>query len=110
MTYRLTNYATIIRLADNAYIPIDPNNADYITYQEWISAGGIPEEASPSITWEGIRDARNRKLAECDWVMLTDSPLSQEQKNLWISYRITLRDIPQTYNTPSEVIWPTKPN
>lgn len=33
----------IIRLEDNAYIPLDPANRDYSQYLEWIADGNSPE-------------------------------------------------------------------
>ena len=45
MTYQLTTGDTILRLADNAFIPPDPANSDYATYLEWVAAGNTPEPA-----------------------------------------------------------------
>jgi hypothetical protein len=45
MTYQLTTGDTILRLADNAFIPPDPANTDYAAYLEWVEQGGIPEPA-----------------------------------------------------------------
>lgn len=42
--YQLTSNSNIIlRLADNAYIPVDPVNADYGRYQLWVSQGNTPQ-------------------------------------------------------------------
>jgi len=45
MTYQLTNTDSILRTADNAYIPPDPANTDYAAYLEWVAAGNTPEPA-----------------------------------------------------------------
>jgi hypothetical protein len=45
MTYQLTTGDTILRLADNAFIPPDPANTDYAAYLEWVNAGNTPEPA-----------------------------------------------------------------
>jgi len=45
MTYQLTNYDSILRLSDNAFIPQDPGNRDYREYLDWLEAGNTPEPA-----------------------------------------------------------------
>lgn len=51
MSYRLTHENWVLRLTDNARIPVLVNqqepsqNPDYIEYMEWLAAGGIPEPA-----------------------------------------------------------------
>lgn len=41
-----------------------------------------------------IREIRDRKLSECDFVMLSDIGLSELSKTTWEGYRQQLRDIP----------------
>jgi hypothetical protein len=45
MIYQLTASDTILRLADNAFIPPDPANTDYQAYLEWLAEGNEPEPA-----------------------------------------------------------------
>lgn len=47
--YKLLNYSntTVLRLADNAFIPFDTCNSDYIQYQDWLAEGNTPESADP---------------------------------------------------------------
>lgn len=45
MSYQLTSCKTILRLADNAFIPPDPDNGDYREYLAWVEEGNTPEPA-----------------------------------------------------------------
>ena len=45
MTYQLTTGDSILRLADNAFIPPDPANTDYAAFLKWVAAGNMPEPA-----------------------------------------------------------------
>ena len=40
--YKLTKYESVIRLSDNAFIPLDPDNTDYQAYLKWVEDGGVP--------------------------------------------------------------------
>ena len=61
-----------------------------------------------------LRAVRDQKLAACDWRVVTDSPLSEAQKQEWVEYRQALRDLPSTVNRPlldpEYVEWPTEPS
>lgn len=35
----------IKRIADNAFIPFDPANTDFIEYKKWLAEGNEPEPA-----------------------------------------------------------------
>lgn len=60
-------------------------------------------------TWEDVREIRNYRLDLCDWTQLEDSPLTEEQKNAWKSYRQSLRDLPETFESPELVVFPEEP-
>lgn len=36
------NVNTVKRLTDNAFIPFDPDNTDYIAYLRWLEEGNTP--------------------------------------------------------------------
>ena len=38
----LNEVTTVKRLADNAFIPFDPDNTDYQKYLEWLAEGNEP--------------------------------------------------------------------
>ena len=39
-----SEYLTIVRLEDKAFIPTDPANTDYQAYLAWVAEGNIAEE------------------------------------------------------------------
>ena len=46
MTYKLLqDKKTVLRKADNAYIPFDEANTDYQEYLAWVAEGNTAEEA-----------------------------------------------------------------
>jgi hypothetical protein len=45
--YQLTATDSVIRTADSACIPNDPANRDWVEYQKWLKAGGVPDPYVP---------------------------------------------------------------
>jgi hypothetical protein len=69
MTYQLTAGNTILRIADNAFIPQDPANRDYAEYLAWLDEGNTPEPApvippAPPLTTEQKLNAAGLTVAE----------------------------------------------
>ena len=53
-----------------------------------------------------IREERNSKLLETDWIGLSDVTMS----SAWATYRQALRDIPSQEGFPKNITWPNKPS
>ena len=85
-----------------------PVLTDGIYYQSWneINASESEIEYRVENQWESVRVQRNELLTESDWTQLSD--ISTETKELWQTYRQSLRDITSQSN-PFNIIWPTKP-
>jgi len=69
------------------------------------------EEYSRQTTLEAfkeLRQERNTRLAEVDWVFSGDYKLSPEEHALWVTYRKTLRELPSTTEDPANPTWPEK--
>jgi hypothetical protein len=62
-------------------------------------------------TAEGHRVTRNNLLAESDWTQINDSPLSNEDKTAWATYRQELRGISDLDSWPNlaDDDWPVAP-
>jgi hypothetical protein len=61
--------------------------------------------------WNEIREQRNELLKQSDILVLIDNweSFSAEKQNEIRNYRQTLRDIPQNFQSPFEVVWPNLP-
>lgn len=70
------------------------------------------EEYSRQTTLEALkqlRQERNRRLAEVDWVFSTDYHIPSELRKKWTAYRQALRDLPSVTEDPENPVWPEKP-
>jgi hypothetical protein len=59
-------------------------------------------------TWDTVRSQRDVLLDDSDWAVMPDAT-PKPSKEAWLTYRQALRDVPQTFSTPEEVVWPNKP-
>jgi hypothetical protein len=53
---------------------------------------------------------RDDLLRESDWTQFNDSPLSEQKKSEWATYRQALRDVPQQDEYPDNIIWSIPPS
>jgi hypothetical protein len=60
-----------------------------------------------------LREERNQRLKDSDWTQASDhsSPLADDKKSEWATYRQTLRDMPATVDLITwRAEWPTEPS
>ena len=60
--------------------------------------------------WKELRQERNRRLAEVDWVFSTDYQMEDGERSVWVAYRQALRDLPSVTEDPTNPVWPAKPS
>ncbi len=65
-------------------------------------------EMQPRV-FERLRQERNRRLAEVDWVFSTDYHIPDQMRDEWTRYRQALRDLPSVTTDPVNPVWPEKP-
>lgn len=108
------NNPTMVLRDDGASIPMDKDNPDYQAYLEWVGKGNKPVMLESYVKpvearWGNVRAERDTRLKACDWTQLSDTALTADEKEAWRVYRQELRDIPQKYADPDNVVFPTLP-
>ena len=56
-----------------------------------------------------VRTERNKKLAECDWVVTMHKEKGTNIPAAWKTYRQALRDM-TSQSDPQNAVWPSKPS
>ena len=56
-----------------------------------------------------LREERNRRLAEVDWVVIRAFSMNTPVTDEWKTYIQALRDLPSTTEDPANPVWPTPP-
>ena len=56
-----------------------------------------------------LRQERNQRLAEVDWVFSEDYSIDDDSYQQWLTYRKALRDLPSLTEDPENPVWPEQP-
>jgi hypothetical protein len=56
-----------------------------------------------------LRQERNRRLAEVDWIFSEDYSIDDDSYQQWLTYRKALRDLPSLTEDPENPVWPEQP-
>jgi len=59
--------------------------------------------------WKILRQERNQRLAEVDWIFSEDYAIDDASYQQWLAYRKALRDLPAVTEDPANPVWPEKP-
>jgi len=90
-----------------------PNNWRAISEHATIGAQWDDETSqweAPTVSIIELRAERDRLLLMCDFTQLADCSLNPELKNLWGTYRQSLRDLPSQYVPTLVPEYPTRPD
>ena len=76
-------------------------------------------ELQTGLVYKLLREERNKRLAECDWVVTKNAEYGYNKSKEWRRYRQALRDLPSITYKPEldefgnlkmdSVAWPTPP-
>ena len=80
------------------------NPADFGT--TWAAVSAKKDELVAAEPMRLLREERNRRIAETDWMGNSDVTMS----DAWKTYRQELRDITKSATSLDDVTWPTKPS
>ena len=103
--YRYSNPETSSLVVDTSVDDPEIVSTESSEVQLYLSQGNEILPCARNNSWHQIRVKRDELLAETDWWAVSDRVMSDEKT----AYREALRDLPQTYASPDDVVWPTKP-
>ena len=89
---------------DNGSAIESSNPSDFGT--TWSAVSAKKTELTNAEPMRLLREERNRRLAETDWMGNSDVTMS----DAWKTYRQNLRDITNSATSLDDVTWPTKPS
>lgn len=96
MTYRLTSSDIIMRIADGAFIPADPDNRDRAEYEAWLAEGGVPDPAEiptlPPVRVVTVLQFRDRLTAE-EELAITAAGMTSPAVRVWLDRLAAAQEI-----------------
>ena len=67
------------------------------------------QEIIREYSFKELRQERNQRLAEVDWIFSEDYAIDDASYQQWLAYRKALRDLPAVTEDPANPVWPEKP-
>jgi len=97
-------YRKVTGADDNGSAIESSNPDDFGT--TWSAVSAKKTELTNAEPMRLLREERNRRIAETDWMGNSDVTMS----DAWKTYRQALRDITNSATSLDDVTWPTKPS
>ena len=67
------------------------------------------QEIIREYSFKELRQERNKRLADVDWVFSEDYSIDEDSDQQWLTYRKALRDLPSLTEDPENPVWPEQP-
>ena len=89
----------------------DPHSEPTLVDDVWTVGWTVRDLTEEEVIMKAAisREIRCTLLADSDWTQTNDSPLGDQAKILWATYRTALRDISGQSGFPTDIIWPNSP-
>lgn len=75
----------------------------------WVEVGDAPAGPAVSSVADLAWNQAKKMLADSDWSMLPDVPMTSGTKAAWIEYRQALREVRLQPGFPNDINWPKIP-
>ena len=117
MAYSVNNETKIATYNDDEFYPkviwTDPKTKTIVALTEEecteLAALRAAVPSEETVLLNDLREVRNAKLAETDWVITMHKELGTNIPAAMKTYRQALRDITEDYTSLDDVVWPEKP-
>ena len=101
---------SVVEITDEQALQLESSSSPlFLINGNLVSLRGKLWAENPEPMKEVIRRKRNNLLANSDWTQLSDSPLDEDTRSAWATYRQNLRDLTDDIDENGEVEFPVKP-
>jgi hypothetical protein len=101
---------SVVEITDEQALQLESSSSPlFLINGNLVSLRGKLWAENPEPMKEVIRRKRNNLLANSDWTQLSDSPLDEDTRSAWATYRQNLRDLTDNIDENGEVDYPVAP-
>jgi hypothetical protein len=98
-------------IQDVEFDPVSQNvvEGEFVQVDDQWTLPMVAENKPQAEVEQHVRAVRDELLMLSDWTQMPDSPLDDNTKASWATYRTALRDISTQEGFPTNVTWPIAP-